>query len=277
MRDSVMRKFLMAAFVFLAIAGNAVGATSKPAQLRVLAGGQAYEGPPVMTIRADGAVIAEIVVGNAIDSLTVDRPPADKIGAYMQAYDVDLPSMETVQRLRIEFKKDAWAGPDKRGDRNLWIASVTVGERRFEASQLTIDQGSGRLSPTYVSIFKKGGVEIIRPPEGWQVAAATEAAACDTRTELVLTGYAINQIDPGPEDAARVRALLGGKPGLSGCRIKITGSTSPGGSKRANERVAKRRAEAVAGILRGAGIPADRIKIMAPATGRRAVVLDAEP
>lgn len=273
-----MRNLLIAVLVLIAAAAShAAAETSKPAQLRIMAGGQAFEGPPVMTIRVDETAIAEIAVGNAIDSLTVDRPPADKIDVYMQAYDVDLPSLATVQRLRIEFNNDAWAGPDKRGDRNLWIASVTVGDRRFEASQLTIDNGSGRLAGTYVSVIMNGGVEIIRPPEGWQVAAATEATACNTRTDLVLTAYAVNQIDPGPEDAARVRALLGGKAGSSLCRVMITGSTSPGGGKQVNERIAKRRAEAVAVILRGAGIPADRIEITAPATGRRAVMLNAQP
>ncbi|MGQ0486725.1 MAG: carbohydrate-binding domain-containing protein [Hyphomicrobiales bacterium] len=267
----------MAVFVLFTAAGHAAAETPKPAQLRIMAGGQAYQGPPVMTVRVDETAIAEIVVRNAIDSLTVEKPSAELIGGYLQAYDVDLPALDKMQRLRIEFTNDLWAGPEKPGDRNLWIGSVTVAGRQFDAAQLVIDAGSGRVSGNYVLINQSGGVEIGRPPEGWQAAVAAKAPVCTTRTELVLTGYALNQLGPSTEDVSRLRTFLRQMPELSGCRIAITGSTSPGGGTQANKRVAMKRADAIAAILRGNGISADRISIAEPATGRRAVIIVAAP
>lgn len=252
---------------------------AKPGTLRILAGGEDFEGPPNLLVRADATLLGLVPVKNAVDGASLKKMSEAEIAKTLQPYEFAVPSLETVGTFSIEFNNDRWGGDTAKGDRNLYIGGVSVGGTEIPLESMAFVQGNGKRVGTFAVLQSNGAIRISRPAQGWQPVAQAVAkpAACVAKSSIVLQGYAENQIGPGDGDASRLGTSLKTIAGLARCKIKITASTSPSGTVLSNARIAKARSDAVVPLLLKAGAVMEQISIQKPTSGDRGVIVSVSP
>jgi outer membrane protein OmpA-like peptidoglycan-associated protein len=75
--------------------------------------------------------------------------------------------------------------------------------------------------------------------------------------------FRTNDAALSPDDVARLQKIGSLAGAIPDVKVRVSGFTDPRGSEKFNAELSKRRADSVAGVLEGAGIPADRIVIEA--------------
>ena len=253
-------------------------AAADPNSIRILAGGENYQGPPIMIVRADGAVIATVPVTNAVATIAPGQVTEDSMAATLKPYDFIVPSLKNVSVLRIEFDNDKWSGSSATGDRNLWIGAVTAGDTAIAPAQFALPEKGATRYGSVIVLARNDGIDIKRPPGGWQpVKIAAQEPACSGKASIVLSDYATNQTEPSEADAAQLAKSFAKIRGLSRCRLTVSSSTSPAGTPEVNALIANLRAEAVSSLAVKAGANARRIKIAPPQSGKRTVTVSVGP
>ena len=272
----VIRLPVFASMVWLAVCfAPATADAAESNSIRVFAGGENYQGPPIMRIKADGSIIAVVPVTNALKS-PVEDLTEKSVTESLRPYEFMVPSLNKVQVLTIEFTNDAWSGSAAMGVRNLWIGSVTAGSTKFASGQLKVAGNRARRLGSMTILGSNDMIEIVRPKGGWStVEAVKKEPSCAGRT--ILTGYATNQTTPSLKDAARLTEAFAKISDLARCKLTIMVTTSPDSSAAANASVAGLRAEAVMAIALKAGAEPKRISVAKPKDGKRSVLISISP
>ena len=150
----------------------------------VTAGGDAYNGFPRFNLLADGQLIGSSDVTNAIDTTSGKR--FDGLGAgkerYLERFVFTVPDILDTAAIEIEFLNDDWAGPSRLGDRNLFVADVSVStvEKLTDVSLVTtavfapqslrpvvLDPRGARISADWAALYSTGKLRLERPMNGW--------------------------------------------------------------------------------------------------------------
>jgi hypothetical protein len=154
-----------------AVASEAIeeGRPLRVATIKILAGGEAYRGPPEFLLFADQKVIARVVVQTTVDPTTIFTDKPSRVAAAMGYYIYSIPNIETVKTIGIEYVNDSWAGEGKLGDRNLWIKDVSVDGVTVPLEQLVIQAKVQQIDfvDEMVLFAANGKLEISRPKLGW--------------------------------------------------------------------------------------------------------------
>jgi hypothetical protein len=145
------------------------------AVIRIVAGGEAYLGPPKYKLWADDTQIAEVQVVNAVDTLGAAPVTPELVRSAMRTFVHTVPNIETVKSISIEFSNDKWAGEGKQGDRNLWLGGVAIGNEPVMPSQSIVeikDSNGVGLGDGLVRFSSPGRLRIVRPPHGWPLSSS---------------------------------------------------------------------------------------------------------
>ena len=170
----VMKRCVVISILWLAFCWTQASVTAaEQNSISVFAGGDAYQGAPVMTLRADGRVIGSVAVRNAVIMIPAEERTEEFMSASLRPYVFIVPSLEDVRVLRIEFSNDKWSGSAATGDRNLWIGPVIAGDTTVAPTQSTLaQQGVGRYGSVTI-LAMNGGLDFNRPKAGWKLAKAS--------------------------------------------------------------------------------------------------------
>lgn len=248
----------------------------------VVAGGEAYEGPPRFRLLADGQLIGEADVDNALqpkngkNALGGRGPSLASVGSSLRKFTFSVPNGDKVSQYSVQFLNDAWGGQGSDLDRNLWVSELIVNGTRYPASKLVGDSKSSQVADGLAVLLMNGSLTLDRPATGWQVATAAPKkarGACKSVEPVLIIGYGIG-LSEVPADQVEKITQFASASLEAGCSVTVSGLTTPGGSRQGNERIGKARAEAVKAKLADAGIK--RIRTEAKAQNKdRGVLLTA--
>ena len=122
---SNLHQFRVATEMVQTLIGN-----SPPADgiIVITAGGDAYNGFPKFKLLADGQLIGTGEVRKAVDSISGKRFDELGIGkaAYLERFVFTVKDIEDVDAMEVEFVNDDWAGEGRSGDRNLFVAEISM-------------------------------------------------------------------------------------------------------------------------------------------------------
>lgn len=96
----------------------------------IRAAGTMFQTPPTATLRIDGTRVGSLVVTGALSNAEA-AVPDEALNDSFADYLVTLPLPACARQLEIEFLNDEWAGEGLTGDSNLFIESVTIGDRSY--------------------------------------------------------------------------------------------------------------------------------------------------
>ena len=178
---SNLQQFCTATDIARTLVGNSPTAD---AIVVVTAGGDAYKGFPSFNLLADGQLIGSSDVTNAVDTTSGKR--FDALGAgkghYLERFVFAVPDILDTAAIEIEFLNDDWAGPDRLGDRNLFVAEVSVNtvEKHTDVSLVTTaifdpkslhpvvpDPRGARITANWAALYSTGKLRLERPMNGW--------------------------------------------------------------------------------------------------------------
>jgi outer membrane protein OmpA-like peptidoglycan-associated protein len=155
------------------------------ANIMLVMGGEAYDGPPKFEISFDGKKLGDGAVTKAIDTGTDKRfaDAADKAD-YVESFSFDLPDAQFKPdaEIRVKLTNEAFGGEGSNRDRNLYIARVVVNGTPLDASKWHTVSAKGdepnAMLGDYLVLFD-GGKEAVAPaPEGgWPKEEAVAAKA----------------------------------------------------------------------------------------------------
>ncbi|QIG52191.1 hypothetical protein G5V57_33525 [Nordella sp. HKS 07] len=289
--------------LFAVLLGQA--ALARDAVVVVTMAGEAYDGAPQFRLYADDQLIGSGELTRAFDTAKGEKLNLKKLRKRRNSerFSFDIPNIDAVSRLDVEFINDTLAGDGKPGNRNLYVLAlslrtviegpadsiVTIHEFRPTALEPVMPTSKGaRIRPRYAALFRNGRLRLDRPAGGWQtlgekaagskmpeIANAPKAekssAACNV-PPLELAGFEKNASELSEAMREQLARLKGSLAGTS-CRARVTAFTGGGPSQAFRHSLSQARMQAVAKELAGLGIGAEKITMESQkGYGRRIVV-----
>jgi len=191
-------------------------------------GGEAANGPPTFEVDFDGKSLGQGTVAAAIDTVGVGRfaDASDKT-QYVQTFSFTVPEALFSPAGKVSVKLLNGAGQGVTGQRNLYLASVSVNGRAVTASGLTSETGGGSSPNQLLGEFlvlpdSRLGVSPA-PAGGWpqpQLSAvpATAGAAKVADIDPVTTG-SIDKVGQTDESNATVALNPNPEGGMASCDL----------------------------------------------------------
>jgi arylsulfatase A-like enzyme len=135
--------------------------------LEVDAAGTDFQGPPRFDVLVDGKLVAEFDVPGKESKAS---PSEDRVAelkeasADAQPFRIDLSGVANPQTIELRYVNDLWAGPDKAGDRNLFIKSIKVNGQVVPNSRLHVDEQShGYTDDSGTAMYTNGSLWVSGP------------------------------------------------------------------------------------------------------------------
>ncbi len=258
--------------------------------------GEAYRGAPKFRFVADDRMIGAGELAGALDTKRGARldfqggskpPPSER-------FSFDVPDMDKVSQLDIEFVNDVSAGAGKHGNRNLYVLSLSVTTvkktprdtvvaiHEFRPLAFEAVKG-GKILLGAAALYTNGTIRLKRPASGWAMAlgmpnepdaqAAEEAPKPDTSFQKCnIPPLTLAQFEKNSATLSNVmRDQLAGlkkSVGDKSCSLRRTTFTAGGPSQGFRANLSRARAQAVADELARIGFS----KEVAKGPGRRVVV-----
>lgn len=300
-----MKNYLCVILLFLLAVFLSQTAQARDVAVVVTMAGEAYDGAPRFRLYADDHLIGSGELSRAFDTAKGEKLNLKKLRKRRNSerFSFNIPNIDAVSRLDVEFINDARAADGKSGNRNLYILAialrtviegqadsiVTIHEFRPAALEPVMPTSKGvRIRPRYAALFRNGRLRLNRPAGGWHALgekptvskmpeivnapkAEKSSPACDV-PPLELARFEMNASELSQamrEQLVRLKGSLAGK----SCRARVTAYTGGGPSQAFRDSLSQARMRAVAKELAGLGIAADKITMESQkGYGRRIVV-----
>jgi len=135
-----------------------------PSTISIRASGTEFAGPPKATLRLDGVDIGEISVTSAISNADHQVEWATAL-EHVADYSLSADIGSCPRTVEIKFLNDDWAGDGKTGDTNLFIKSVTVGDKVYYPWQFKLaTEGAGTEDDDVFYFWRAGTVLVPLEP-----------------------------------------------------------------------------------------------------------------
>lgn len=255
---------------------------AKDVNVVIVAGGEAYDGPPKFRLLADGQTIGEADVDNALQpkngksALGGRGPSLNTVGSSLHKFTFSVPNGDKVSQYSIQFLNDAWGGAGSTLDRNLWIKELIVDGTRYPADKLAGDGKTSQIADGLAVLLMNGSMTLQRPGAGWRAAVAESKGSpsdCKSLKPLLIVGYGIGEVDVPADQADKIKEFASASSG-AGCSVMVSGLTTPGGSLQGNRRIGTARANIVKEHLTSAGVKKIKTEVKS-ASKDRGVLLTA--
>jgi hypothetical protein len=135
--------------------------------IKVLAGGQAFEGPPILEVLADGASVGKAEVTSAVGLLNGKLASDAQALASLRSCTFKVKNLDKFQKLEFRYSNDKANNDVTTGDRNLWIGEIEVNGESFKASGLGVSAKEWEKFGDVVALYTEGSLELFRPEKGW--------------------------------------------------------------------------------------------------------------
>jgi hypothetical protein len=230
-----------------------------PLNVKVVAGGQAFQGPPEFRVIANGATAGSIRVDNALNSTQLKEVlrgggvSLESVKANLKEYAFSVPQLQTTATIAVEFANDAWGGSGTSDDRNLWISEIIINGVTYGVDELQLDPEVGFKSAGIAVLLRNGRLVVKKPKEGWLKTTGSAKVDCGELEEMFISGYAARAFKVPSVELQKITEFAAGA-ARNGCSVVVTGEATPGGTKTANERIARARADAVKILMINAGV-----------------------
>jgi hypothetical protein len=166
-----MKSFVLFAAVLAALAAvKTSSASAKDAVVIVKAAGEAYQGPPRISLLADGRPIGERALRKSFDTESGQRlRDAKNKKDHVEWLKFEVPAIEGVKKLEIQFNNDVKVGKDKLGNRAVHVYGLFIDGYRFRPKTMRpVPADSGGEWGSEAMLWSNGRIQLNRPPKGWK-------------------------------------------------------------------------------------------------------------
>ena len=165
-----MRSFVRSAVVLAVLVCGIGSASAENNVVLIRAAGEAYQGGPKLRLRADGRLVGERTLGKAVETSTGMRLKTVKNWSdHVEWIKFNVPAIESVKKLEIEFSNSLWAGNGRPGNRSLTVYSVFVDGYGFRTKSLrAVPAEAGGSWSGSAMLWTNGRLKLLRPSKGWK-------------------------------------------------------------------------------------------------------------
>ncbi len=135
--------------------------------IEVDAAGTSHEGAPRFQLVLDGKVLSEFEVPGPESTARVAKDSIKELkaaAAGTRTFKTDVAGGPSPQAIEVRYINDSWGGPDKPGDRNIFIREIRVNGRAVPRSDLHPDENShGYTDDTGTALYSNGSLWVTGP------------------------------------------------------------------------------------------------------------------
>jgi outer membrane protein OmpA-like peptidoglycan-associated protein len=237
--------------------------------LKVRAGGQSYNGPPILQVFADDKLVGQAEMTSAPDVVDGKVAATGEVLASMGTYPFVVKDLEKVQKIELRYGNDASNDDSSKGDRNLWIAGIELNGKSYNATDLKISANHSEAYGDAIALYSNGSLELMRPEAGWP----QPKVACKLPKTIQLTGFESNSPVLTAQSMAEVKRAIPTLRALRDCSLIIRARTSRAGAPGGLQKLASARAAELLKQLRNAGLSWKDVRVET-LTGDRLVEID---
>jgi hypothetical protein len=165
-----MKGLVRAAAILAVLACGISSASAENGVVLIRAAGEAYQGGPKLRLLADGRLVGERTLGKAVDTSTGIRlKTAKNWKDHVEWLKFNVPVIEGVKKLDIEFSNAFWVGNGKPGNRSLTVYAVFVDGYGFRTKSLkAVPPKAGGSWSGSAMLWSNGRLQLLRPSKGWK-------------------------------------------------------------------------------------------------------------